>query len=119
MGSNSKRRADLPSNQMVECEAAAQEITIGETRDFEFRPVLEGRYSFEVRSSNGGHIVCKDDNDYRNEITSLLLELKKKCKQLRCTFPSLLSPGEQIKISALKPQAGPRRSYLLVFLSPM
>jgi manganese oxidase len=48
-----KDGADLPSNQRVACEAAAQEITIGETRDFEFRPDVEGSYSFEVRSSYG------------------------------------------------------------------
>jgi manganese oxidase len=53
-----KDGADLPSNQRVACEAASQEITIGETRDFEFRPVAEGTYSFEVRSSYGSFLYA-------------------------------------------------------------
>jgi FtsP/CotA-like multicopper oxidase with cupredoxin domain len=48
-----KDGANLPPQQVVMMPAAAQQITIGETRDFEFRPGETGSYSFEVRSGSG------------------------------------------------------------------
>jgi len=37
--------------------AAEQSITIGETRDFQFRPMDAGNYSFEVRDLEAEKLI--------------------------------------------------------------
>jgi manganese oxidase len=54
----SKDGADLPPQQIVTIPAASQQITIGETRDFEFEPGKAGSYFFEVRSAYGGELLA-------------------------------------------------------------
>jgi manganese oxidase len=47
-----KDGADLPPSQAV-MQPARQQITVGETRDFEFQPAQAADLRFEVRSANG------------------------------------------------------------------
>jgi hypothetical protein len=54
-----KDGADLPVQQQVMIPANAQQMTIGETRDFEFQSNKTGNYSFEVKDSDGKLIVSK------------------------------------------------------------
>ena len=52
-----KDGADLPPNQVVWKTASAQSITIGETRDFVFRPAKPGNYAFAVLNEFGKVLV--------------------------------------------------------------
>lgn len=51
-----KDGANLPVGQMKMIPAAAQAITIGETRDFQFQPNKAGNYIFEVRDVFENHL---------------------------------------------------------------
>lgn len=51
-----KDGANLPIDQMKMIPAAAQSITIGETRDFQFQPQKAGNYIFEVRDVWENHL---------------------------------------------------------------
>jgi FtsP/CotA-like multicopper oxidase with cupredoxin domain len=54
-----KDGADLPVAQMDMVPAAEQSITIGETRDFQFRPMDRGSYFFEVRDLETEKLVVR------------------------------------------------------------